>query len=606
VGLITAGALALRLVNISRVPPDPFYDAAVRSMALSWHNFFFGAFEPGGSVSIDKPPVDLWLQVASVKLFGFSSTTLKLPEVLAGTASVPLLFCAVRQIWGSAAGLAAAIVLAVLPLEVITSRSDTMDAVMMALIVLALVLIVRACRTGGVGWLIAGAASLGIAFDVKLLESIVALPGLALLAYLGLPGPRRKRALQMLLAGAAYAVVALSWLSATLLVSPHDRPFAIGSSNGSAWNAAFDFNGADRISGDVTEGGVTAHRPAHRYPQATQSERDRIPIVAPSPTRLLARVGPLSGARLGLVLLIALMLGAPALLSGRRAAASVKEDDPDGERLRRAGAAGLAVWMLAGVVLFSHMARLHPRYVEALTPAVAAMLGIGATWATSRGSRGKLIALLAALAAAVYYVERLQYGLTNVWWITLAFALGAAALAITQVLRGAAGDGRWARRLAGATIALTLAATLALPVSADVSAIKDGVTDAGDIGALPAEEQRPLSAYLRAHQGAARYELAAESATQVGSLIVEDGRPIVVLTTYNGRLFTSVPKLRALIARGEVKYALLNSQCPRDSEPTNPACSQPALWVRAHGIDISRQARLHRRGVLWLLPRSLG
>ena len=72
--LITIGAAALRLILIGKVAPDPFYDAAVRSMGLSWHNFFFGAFEPGASVSIDKPPVDLWLQVASVKLFGFSST----------------------------------------------------------------------------------------------------------------------------------------------------------------------------------------------------------------------------------------------------------------------------------------------------------------------------------------------------------------------------------------------------------------------------------------------------------------------------------------------------------------------------------------------------
>ena len=75
---------AAALTQIGKVPPDPFYDAAVRSMTLSWHNFFFGAFEPGASVSIDKPPVDLWLQVASVKLLGFSSTTLKLPEALAG------------------------------------------------------------------------------------------------------------------------------------------------------------------------------------------------------------------------------------------------------------------------------------------------------------------------------------------------------------------------------------------------------------------------------------------------------------------------------------------------------------------------------------------
>ena len=106
---ITAGAAALRLIDLGSVSPDPFYDAAVRSMSMSLHNFFLGAFEPGGSVSIDKPPVDLWLQVASVKLLGFSSTTLKLPEAFAGIASVPLLFAAVRRMWSPAAGLAAAV-----------------------------------------------------------------------------------------------------------------------------------------------------------------------------------------------------------------------------------------------------------------------------------------------------------------------------------------------------------------------------------------------------------------------------------------------------------------------------------------------------------------
>ena len=135
--LITALAAALRLINIGKVSPDPFYDAAVRSMGLSLHNFFFGAFEPSGSVSIDKPPVDLWLQVASVKVLGFSSTTLKLPEVFAGAASVPLCFAVVRRVWSARAALAAALALAVLPIEVITARSDTMDAVMMVLILLA-------------------------------------------------------------------------------------------------------------------------------------------------------------------------------------------------------------------------------------------------------------------------------------------------------------------------------------------------------------------------------------------------------------------------------------------------------------------------------------
>jgi 4-amino-4-deoxy-L-arabinose transferase-like glycosyltransferase len=631
VALITLGAAVLRLVHIGKVDPDPFYDAAVRSMGLSWHNFFFGAFEPGGSVSIDKPPVDLWLQVASVKLLGFSSTTLKLPEAFAGILSVPLLFAAVRRMWSTTAGLVAAVGLAVLPVEVITSRSDTMDGVMMALIVLALWLIVRACETGRHAWLLAGAAALGIAFDVKLLESLVALPGLALLAYLGMPGPRRRRLAQMLATGAVYVAVALAWLGATLLFPAHDRPYAIGSTNGSAWNAAFVFNGTDRLGGKSPEPQQTVYEPGHHYPVATQSERDHIPIVPPSPTRLLATVGPLSGERLGLELLLALLLGIPALLAGvladRRAVVeteaveeevhehgggSAPEPDSPEQRLRLAVAVGLIVWVLTGIVLFSVQIRLHPRYVEGFMPAVAAMLGIGVAWAGSigrdaTGNRVRLIALIVALVATVYYVERLEYGRTGVWWISLAGTLGALMLAaLTRLgLRDVRDDSGSTRAmwLGGAAIALTLVAMLALPLSADVAAIENNVSDAGYVGALPAEEQHLLSSYLRAHQGPARYEVAAESATDIGSLIVQDARPVLVLTTYDARVFTNVAKLQRLIKRGEVRYAFLNTFCGNASFfSTNAACSEPARWIRAHGTDVSRAAGLSRGGILWLLP----
>ena len=43
---------------------------------------------------------------------------------------------------------------------------------------------------------------------------------------------------------------------------------------------------------------------------------------------------------------------------------------------------------LTGIVLFSHMARLHPRYVEGLVPAVGATLGIGAAWACEASRAG--------------------------------------------------------------------------------------------------------------------------------------------------------------------------------------------------------------------------
>lgn len=602
---ITLAAAVLRLLAINKVSPDPFYDAAVHSMSLSWHNFFFGAFEPSGSVSIDKPPVDLWLQVLSVKIFGFSSTTLKLPEVFAGIASVPLLYAAVRRIWSVPAGLAAAVAMAVLPVEVITSRSDTMDAVMMALIVLGLLFVVLSAESGRNGWLLAGAAVLGLAFNVKLLESLVALPGIAVLVYLGLTGSHRRRLARVALAGVVYVAVALSWLTATLIFPAHDRPWAIGASNGSAWNAAFVFNGTERLGGKSPEPQGTVYEAGHRYPTATQSERDHIPILPPSPTRLLARVGPLSGQRLGLEMLIALLLGIPALVWGLRAGNDV---DPAREgpaqsraRLRRAAAAGLGLWMLTGIVLFSHMARLHPRYVEGFTPVVAAMLGIGVAWAAGGRGRLRLAILAGSLLIAVYYSERLLYGTPPTWWIALAGALAAIGLAGVAALRRVASP-RGVALLSGGVIAAALVAVLAVPLKADVTAIDSHVTDAGYVGALPTEEQQLISTYLRAHQRGARYEVAAESATQIGSLIVQDALPILVLTTYNGRVFTSVAELQRLTAAGKVRYAFLNTFCTRHASAVNPACSAPAKWVRAHATDVSRAAGLPHSKILYRLP----
>ncbi len=614
--LITAGAAALRLAHIEQVPPDPFYDAAVRSMELSWHNFFFGAYEPGGSVAIDKPPMDLWLQVISVKLLGFSSTTLKLPEALAGIASVPLLYATVRRMWSAAAGIAAAVAMAALPIEVITARSDTMDGVMMLVLVLALLAIVRAVETGRSTWLLAGAVALGVAFDVKLLESLVALPGLAAFAYLGLPGSRARRLLRLAAAGAVYVAVALSWLTATLLFPAHERPYAIGSTNGSAWNAAFVFNGTDRLGGKTQELGTVEFEANHHYPVATQEERDHIPIGPPSPTRLLARVGPLSGERLGLELLTGLLLGIPALLWGLLADAHAPpaEAEPRAQtrrRMRRGAAAGLSLWMLAGIVLFSHQIRLHPRYVESFTPAVAAMLGIGLAWAAAprgadrraqgRAADVRLALLTVTLAIVVYYGERLMYGYPLAWWISLLAALGALALALLARVPSLPAGARRAAAPAG-VIALALAAVLVIPLKADFTAIADRVSDAGLVGQLPGTQQRPLSAYLRAHQDSAFYELAAESATAVGSLIVQDARPVLVLTTYDARVFTSVPRLKRLIAAGKVRYAFLNTFCAGANQSVNPACSEPARWVRAHGTDVSIEAGLRHGGLLYLLP----
>ena len=207
-------AAALRLAGIGAGSPDPYYDAAVRSMGTSWHALLVGAFEPGARVAIDKPPVDLWLQVASTKLLGFTTTALILPAALAGTLAVAALYDLLAVLFGRRAALAGALALAVLPIAVVSARSDTMDSVMAALVLGAAALTARAARSGRTGLLVAAGAVLGLAFEVKLFEALVAAPALVMLWGLGVDGGRRHRVGGLVGAGAAFAVVALAWLGA--------------------------------------------------------------------------------------------------------------------------------------------------------------------------------------------------------------------------------------------------------------------------------------------------------------------------------------------------------------------------------------------------------
>jgi len=75
------GVLALSAyLNLARLDQNgyanTYYSAAVRSMLRSSRNFVFASFDAGGLQSVDKPPLALWAQAASARLFGFSSASL--------------------------------------------------------------------------------------------------------------------------------------------------------------------------------------------------------------------------------------------------------------------------------------------------------------------------------------------------------------------------------------------------------------------------------------------------------------------------------------------------------------------------------------------------
>src|ERR1700689_5557093 len=86
-------------------PLEPYYEAGVRSMSTSWHDFLFGAFDPAGTVSLDKLPGAFWLQALSGRAFGFHPWAIVLPQVVAGILTVLVLSRGVSRLPGPAAGL---------------------------------------------------------------------------------------------------------------------------------------------------------------------------------------------------------------------------------------------------------------------------------------------------------------------------------------------------------------------------------------------------------------------------------------------------------------------------------------------------------------------
>src|SRR5207302_8477405 len=128
------------------------------------------SYDPGGFVTIDKPPVGFWFQVLSARIFGFNSVSILLPQALAGVLAVLLLYYLVRRHFGVVAGLLAALALAITPISVVTNRNVTIDSTLALALLLGAWAVLRAAETGRLRWLVLSAALVGIGFNIKMLE----------------------------------------------------------------------------------------------------------------------------------------------------------------------------------------------------------------------------------------------------------------------------------------------------------------------------------------------------------------------------------------------------------------------------------------------------
>jgi 4-amino-4-deoxy-L-arabinose transferase-like glycosyltransferase len=257
VGAIVALAVVLRFANLAALGyVNHYYTAAVASMLQSWHNFFFAAAEPGASVTVDKPPLGLWVQAISAFVFGVNTWGVLLPELVAGVLSVVVLYHLVQRSFGTMAGLLAALALAITPVVVATDRNNTMDSLLILTLLLAAWAFIKATETGRLRFLLVGASLVGVGFNIKMLQAYLPLPAFLALYFLGARVGLARKVGHLALAVALLLVISLSWVTIVDLIPANERPYVGSSGDNSELSLVVGYNGLQRLTGMQGGGGM--------------------------------------------------------------------------------------------------------------------------------------------------------------------------------------------------------------------------------------------------------------------------------------------------------------------------------------------------------------
>ncbi len=227
---------------------NTYYAATVKSMLTSWHNFFYASFEPGGSVTVDKPPLGFWVQAVSAYFLGINGFALALPQALAGTLSIPVLYHLVRKYFDIWAGLISALVLALVPVTIATERNNTIDGLLVFVLLLGAWAFLKATETGKTRYLFLGAVLVGLGFNIKMLQAYMVLPAFYALYFFGARTAWWKRILQLGAATIVLLVVSLAWVVAVDLTPADERPFIGSSEDNTVMELIVGHNGLKRLN----------------------------------------------------------------------------------------------------------------------------------------------------------------------------------------------------------------------------------------------------------------------------------------------------------------------------------------------------------------------
>ena len=524
-----------------------YYAAAVRSMSMSWHDFVFASFDPAGTITVDKLPGAFWVQALSVRVFGLHAWALVAPQVVEGMASVLVLYRVVRRLSGALAGIAAAAVLVLSPATVLLNRGNIPDTLMILLLLLAADATVSAILSGRLRSLVVAGIFVGLAFQAKMIEAWLVLPALALGYLVGARDRLDRKLARLATAGVAVAAVSLAWMAFVSVWPASRRPYVDGSDTNSIFHQVFVYNGFGRID------------QASPNQLLTKAIGLTLGSTRPGWHRLLSGVDGHDTAWLIPAALVALVA---CLLAGRRRGDTMC-----------AATALWGTWLVVLLIVFSASTTINPYYLAALSPAIAALLGMGVALAweqrASAAARRVVAATVAVTCAyAIWLLPSQGLGVVS----ALPEVVGVVGIAAVAVLLIPV------RMLTRAgPLSLAAVAVLAVPAAASISVVakRFGPFDtpfenpgasaiARNLGGV-ARQTEPL---LPALEVAARNQpdlMATQTSAVAAPFIYDSGREVVPIGGFTG----TIPEptgaaLKSMIAKGDFHLVI---QSPTVTDP---------------------------------------
>ncbi|HEY3866772.1 MAG TPA: glycosyltransferase family 39 protein [Actinocrinis sp.] len=251
--LLAIAALAALLYswNIADSGYAYFYSTAVKSMSVSWKAFFYGALDPGATITIDKLAGSFLPQALSARIFGFHAWSVTLPQVIEGVISVLVVHRIARRWAGPETAVLAAGLFTLTPVLASMFGHPMEDGALTMCLVLAADAYQRAVLERRLRSLLLAGMWVGLGFQAKMMQAWIVLPALGL-GYLLLATPGlRRRIGHLLLAAVVAGAVSFSWIALYTFTPAPDRPYIDGSTDNSAVSMVFGYNGFSRFGVSV-------------------------------------------------------------------------------------------------------------------------------------------------------------------------------------------------------------------------------------------------------------------------------------------------------------------------------------------------------------------